>query len=191
MGRLAGLLDGANEFSTLAGVDPEPYEEVYYHGHPSWLSMLGLHFKGFLAAIALGAIAGLATAVGVGHVQVGWIVVAVIVGIAAMLLIGFIKRMATTYTITDHRLTIDIGLLSRDVHQARLERVQNVTSRQTLGQRILRIGTVDFDTAGEHGFDFTFSGVSHPHEIVRTVDRALRELRAAGVAPEYGPLGQP
>ena len=153
--------------------------------------MLGLHFKGFLAAIVLGAIAGLATVIGAGHVQVGWVVVAVVVGITAMLLVGFIKRMSTTYTITNHRLTIDIGLLSRDMHQARLERVQNVSSRQTLGERILRIGTVDFDTAGEHGFDFTFSGVAHPREIVRTVDHALRELREAAIAPDYGALGQP
>ena len=39
------------------------------------------------------------------------------------------------------------------------------------------MGTVDFDTAGGAAYDFKFRGVDDPHEIVRTVDRALHELR--------------
>ena len=138
--------------------------------------MVAFHLKGFALSVLAGVLAGLATAAARGHVQAGWVAAAVAVGIAIVLLSGLISRLRTTYTITDQRLTIDIGLLSRDLHQTRLERVQNVSSRQTLPQRILHIGTVDFDTAGESGFDFSFRGVSQPHEIVRTVDRALRKL---------------
>ncbi len=104
----------------------------------------------------------------------------VLVVFAVVILIGLIRRLATTYTITNRRLTIDIGLLSRDLHQTRLERVQNVNTRQSLLERLLRIGSVDFDTAGESGFDFTFAGVADPHGIVRTVDRALHELQQSG-----------
>ena len=42
---------------------------------------------------------------------------------------------------------------------------------------MLGIGTVDFDTAAEAGFDFSFRGVGDPRGIVRTVDRALHGLR--------------
>ncbi|MGH2888681.1 MAG: PH domain-containing protein, partial [Solirubrobacteraceae bacterium] len=59
--------------------------------------------------------------------------------------------------------------------------IQNVNARQSMAQRALRIGTVEFDTAGETGFDFAFRGVADPREIVRTVDRALHELRAGAV----------
>jgi hypothetical protein len=45
---------------------------------------------------------------------------------------------------------------------------------------MLGIGDVDFDTAGEQGFDFSFEGVADPQTIVRTVDRALGEKQAAG-----------
>jgi uncharacterized membrane protein YdbT with pleckstrin-like domain len=54
--------------------------------------------------------------------------------------------------------------------------VQNVNARQSVLERLLGVGTVDFDTAGGVGYDFTFHGVANPREIVRTVDRALREL---------------
>ena len=157
-------------------MDPEPGEQVFFHGHPSWRSMVAFHLKGFALSVLAGVLAGFATAAASGHVQVGWVAAAVVAGFAIVLLSGLLSRLRTTYTITDQRLTIDIGLLSRDLHQTRLERVQNVNSRQTLPQRILHVGTVDFDTAGEAGFDFSFRGVSHPHEIVRTVDRALRKL---------------
>ena len=46
----------------------------------------------------------------------------------------------------------------------------------------MRIGTVDFDTAGEAEYQFTFRGVHDPREIVRTVDRALHE-RLVGADP--------
>jgi uncharacterized membrane protein YdbT with pleckstrin-like domain len=62
------------------------------------------------------------------------------------------------------------------VRQTRLDRVQNVNARQSILERLLGVGTVDFDTAGGVGYDFTFHGVANPREIVRTVDRALREL---------------
>jgi uncharacterized membrane protein YdbT with pleckstrin-like domain len=170
-------------------VDPEPGEQVFFHGHPSWLSMLSFHVRGLVLTILAGAIAGLVTALVVGHVQVGWIVLVVFVGLLLVIAVGFVRRVSTRYTITNQRLTIEHGLLSRDLHHTRLERVQNVNLRQSMWERVLRIGTVDFDTASESGYDFSFVGVSHPHGIVRTVDRALRELRHESPAPDA--LGQP
>jgi uncharacterized membrane protein YdbT with pleckstrin-like domain len=169
-------------------VDPEPHEQVFFHGHPSWRSILEFYVKGVLLAVVAGVIAGIVTAVAGGHVQDGWVVAAVLVVFVVVVLGGLIRLLATTYTITNERLTIDVGLLSRDVHETRLERVQNVSCRQSLLERILRIGTVDFDTAGSAEFDFAFRGVSHPRTIVRTVDRALRERHQAPVASD---LGQP
>ena len=136
--------------------------------------MFALHLKGLLAAVAAGVIVGLVSAVAKSHVQVVWVVAAVLVVLAVAVLIAFVRRAATTYTITSHRLTIRLGLLSRELHETRLDRVQNVGTNQSLLDRMLGIGTVDFDTAGGAGFDFAFRGVVAPESIVRTVDEALR-----------------
>lgn len=154
-------------------------EQVFFHGHPSWRSMLAFHGRGLLAAIAAGVIAGLATASASGAVAAGWVTLAVIVVFALVLAGGSVRRRRRTYTITDRRLTIEIGLVARAVYETRLERIQNVTSNQTLLERLLDVGTVSFETAGGGGFDFSFAGVSRPRSIVRTVDRALHE-RALG-----------
>ena len=59
-----------------------------------------------------------------------------------------------------------------------IDRVQNVETRQSLLERALRIGTVDFDTAGTDQSQFCFEGVATPKRVVVAVDRA-HELAAA------------
>jgi uncharacterized membrane protein YdbT with pleckstrin-like domain len=145
--------------------------------------MLSLHLKGLLSAIVIGVIVGLVSAAVKDKVQVPWVVAAVLVVLVIELLIALIRRLATTYTITNQRLTIRFGLLSRELHETRLERVQNVNSRQGVIDRMLGIGTVDFDTAGGAGFDFAFRGVTDPEGIVHMVDQAVRDLAGANAQP--------
>jgi uncharacterized membrane protein YdbT with pleckstrin-like domain len=183
-----GKLSGSVTPRTLpcGPVVTEPGEQLLFHGHPSWRSMLSLHLKGLLAAILAGVIAGLASAVAKGSVQVPWVVGVVLAVLAIEFLIALIRRLATTYTITSQRLTIRFGLLSRELHETRLERVQNVNSRQSVLDRMLGIGTVDFDTAGGAEFDFAFRGVTGPETIVRTVDRAIRGASGEWARPGAG-----
>jgi uncharacterized membrane protein YdbT with pleckstrin-like domain len=177
-------------------MDPEPGERVFFHGHPSWRSILDFYLKGLLVAVVGGVIAGLVTRVSSHHVKVAVVAVVVVVILAIMLVLGLIKRIQTTYTISSRRLTINSGILRRELHETRLERVQNVNSIQSVIERLLRIGTVDFDTAAGAEFDFKFRGVADPAEIVRTVDRAIHDQQTGeqsagdpGSAP--GAVGSP
>jgi uncharacterized membrane protein YdbT with pleckstrin-like domain len=156
-------------------MDPQAGERVFFHGHPCWRSMLGLYLKGLAAAVLAGALVGVVSAVADKHVQASWVVAAVLIVFAVGLIRGLLRRARTRYTITDRRLTIERGLLARDLHETTLDRVQNVASRQSMLERMLGVGTVDFDTAGSAEFDFSFTGVEHPRRIVRIVDEALHE----------------
>jgi uncharacterized membrane protein YdbT with pleckstrin-like domain len=157
-------------------MDPEPGEEVFFHGHPSWRAMLAFYIKGLAVAIVAGAIAGVVSRIASSSVSLGWVIAVVLVVFVVVIVTGLVRRLRTTYTITNRRLTIEIGLLSRDLHETRLERVQNVNARQSVLERLLSVGTVDFDTAAGAEFDFAFRGVGSPREIVRTVDRAIHEM---------------
>ncbi len=142
--------------------------------------MLVFYVRGFLMTVLGGVVAGIATAIIKGSVNVPTVVAVVLVVFVLVLIVGFVGRMRTTYTITNRRLTIETGLVSRDLHETRLERVQNVNSRQSVLGRLLSVGSVDFDTAAGAEFDFAFRGVANPRQIVRTVDRALHELQQVG-----------
>jgi uncharacterized membrane protein YdbT with pleckstrin-like domain len=155
-----------------------PGEEVFFHGHPSWRSILAFYIRGVLLAILAGVIVGIVTRIASDSVEAGWVILAVRVVFVVVLGVGLIKLIQTTYTISNQRLTIRTGILRRELHETRIERVQNVNSTQSLLERLLRVGTVDFDTAAGADYDFRFAGVANPHEIVRTVDRALHGLRS-------------
>ena len=148
------------------GLNLSPGERVIFEGHPSWRAILGFYLKGIIVAAILGAIAKLAGA-GSGTV---FLIVLLVIGLTV--LIGFIKRVATTYTITTRRLNIKRGIVSREIQETRLERVQNVNYRQSVYQRIMQIGDVDFDTAATDDYNFVFSGVADPGDVVHRVDQA-------------------
>jgi uncharacterized membrane protein YdbT with pleckstrin-like domain len=99
------------------------------------------------------------------------------------IVVGFIRRYFTVYTITNQRLRIQRGIVSRDVQQTQIERVQNVNTSQGIIQRMLVVGTVDFDTAGTGDADFKFIGVNSPERVVEAVDKAHHANAQTRTAP--------
>jgi uncharacterized membrane protein YdbT with pleckstrin-like domain len=157
----------------MPSLNLSPGETVIFEGHPSWRAILGFYLKGIVLAAIVGAIAKL---VGASSATVFLIVLVII---AVTVLIGFVKRVATTYTITNRRLNIKRGIVSREIQETRLERVQNVNYRQTVYQRVMQIGDVDFDTAATDDYNFVFVGVGDPGDVVHSVDQATG-VAAAG-----------
>jgi uncharacterized membrane protein YdbT with pleckstrin-like domain len=150
-----------------------PGERVIFQGHPSWRAIIGFYLKGILVAAIVGVLFKLFGA----NSSTVFLVVLVIV--AGTVLAGFVRRVATTYTITDRRLNIKRGIISREVQETRLERVQNVNFKQSVYQRLVQVGDVDFDTAAGDDYNFVFYGVADPGQVVRKVDQAT-QASAAG-----------
>jgi uncharacterized membrane protein YdbT with pleckstrin-like domain len=149
-------------------MDLHPGEDVVFEGHPSWRALLSFYVYGTIAIAVVGVIVALVASVAVG------VVIAVVL-FAIMIVVGFVKRMATTYMVTNQRLYIRRGILSKAEQQTRIDRVQNVNTNQTLLQRVLSVGTVDFDTAGTDDSEFRFVGIADPGSVVHFVDKAQRE----------------
>jgi uncharacterized membrane protein YdbT with pleckstrin-like domain len=158
-------------------VDLEAGEHIIFQGHPSWRSILGFYIKGLLIVAVAAVIAKLAIGTGAAA-GIGPLVLVIV------LVIGYVKRLFTTYTITDHRLHIRRGIIARAEQQTLINRVQNVNTHQSVLQRMLGIGTVNFDTAAGDDYDFQFAGVAKPHDVVDAVHRAQREADAQAISPQ-------
>lgn len=158
------------------GLNLGPGEQVIFEGHPSWRAILGFYIKGILVVAVIFALlllldAGTALAAGV-----------LIGGSALVVLIGFIRRVATDYMITNRRLYIKHGIVSRDVQETKIERVQDVNYRQSVYQRLMQIGDVDFDTAAQDSEgDFVFAGVSQPEKVTDRVHHATEPQHDSGI----------
>lgn len=162
-----------------------PGETVLFEGHPSWRSILDFYLKGIAITAVIALLVALATGVIGDETNKAMVVIVAIVGVGITVLVGFIKRVATSYTITNRRLHIKKGIVSRTIQETRLERVQNVNVAQSVTQRIFQIGDVDFDTAAGDDYNFIFAGVAEPADVVEKVDEATRShARHGGLGDE-------
>jgi uncharacterized membrane protein YdbT with pleckstrin-like domain len=164
-----------------------PGERVLYEGHPSWRAILDFYLKGLLATTVICLLVALATGVFGDETDTGLVVIVAVIGVAVTILAGFVIRVATSYTITDRRLHIKRGVISRTIQETRLERVQNVNYSQTVVQRMLQVGDVDFDTAAGDDYNFVFNGVAEPADVVHMVDQATHRGAAEGLGDTPAP----
>jgi membrane protein YdbS with pleckstrin-like domain len=85
-----------------------------------------------------------------------------------------VKRNTVRYTLTDSKIEIDEGLISRTTRNIPLRNIQDVSVTTTIPQRLLRFGNVVIDNASETGGNTMLHNIPDPR---RHADLILRELR--------------
>ena len=109
-----------------------------------------------------------------------WVSVPVFVSIPlalALLLIPAYKhllRNTVRYTLTDSKIEIDQGFISRTTRNIPLRNIQDVSVTTTIPQRLLRFGNIVVDNASETGGTTVLRNIPDPR---RHADQILRELR--------------
>jgi membrane protein YdbS with pleckstrin-like domain len=146
-------------------VDAE--ERVIWTGRPSWRARMSLLASGAVIAILL-----LAAALWIGWESIG----ATIFLIAVVVTMGWalIQTILWKYTVTDRRIFVRHGLLSVTEETARLGRVQDITLRQSIFDRLFGVGTLSIDTAGTEGGALDLRGLRNPTGVRELVENAVR-----------------
>ena len=78
-----------------------------------------------------------------------WAMLALPALLALFTLVRHLQRRLIRLTIADGRLRYEAGLLSKTTRTMELAKVQDVRVDQTLGQRLLNVGNLSLETAGE------------------------------------------
>jgi uncharacterized membrane protein YdbT with pleckstrin-like domain len=144
-------------------------ERVIWTGRPSWRGRMAIVVPGALLAVAFLVIAiwaGLAT----GTALIITAVIAVVVVVWTLL-----ETIRWKYTITNRRVFVRHGLVSVNEQTARLERVQDVTLRQSLFDRLFGVGRLVIDTAGSEGGALEFKALIEPAHVREVLDAAVRD----------------
>jgi membrane protein YdbS with pleckstrin-like domain len=89
------------------------------------------------------------------------------------LAIRHLRRRLIKLTILDDRLRYETGLLSKSTRTMELTKIQDVRVDQTLGQRMLDIGDLSLETAGESS-RIVMRSIDNPHAAA---DRILELAR--------------
>jgi uncharacterized membrane protein YdbT with pleckstrin-like domain len=143
-------------------------ERVIWAGRPSWRGRMAIVVPGALLAIGFLVIslwAGLSTGTAL-----------IVTAVIAVVVVGWtlLETIRWKYTITNRRVFVRHGLISVNEQTARLERVQDVTLRQTLFDRIFGVGRLAIDTAGSEGGALEFKALTQPTHVREVLDAAVR-----------------
>jgi uncharacterized membrane protein YdbT with pleckstrin-like domain len=92
-----------------------------------------------------------------------------------------ISRRQISMKLDDGHLTIESGYLSRTRRTVDIAKIQDVTVRQSVGQRILGVGDLMLESAGEAGA-MGIQNVDGPREIA---DQILAESKKYSSRPQF------
>ncbi len=103
----------------------------------------------------------------------------VLLGMALLLIPAFyhVRQKLARYTLTDSNIVMDTGLISRTTQSIPLTRVQDVTVRATVSQRMLGLGDIVIDNSGSDGECLVFKNVNSPRKYA---DQLLKQVRLLG-----------
>lgn len=79
-----------------------------------------------------------------------------------------LKRRLISMRFHDDHLTLETGFLSRSRRTVDTAKIQDVTVRQSLGQRLLGVGDLTLESAGESG-RMSIANLDRPREIADAI----------------------
>jgi uncharacterized membrane protein YdbT with pleckstrin-like domain len=79
-----------------------------------------------------------------------------------------LQRRRITLRFQDDHLTLETGLLSRTRRTVDTAKIQDVTVKQTLGQRLMGVGDLMLESAGESG-RMAIANLDRPREIADAI----------------------
>ena len=159
-----------------------PDEEVYLDARPNWSYMFWpavftvLVLAGCIAVIVLWSSAPTYTA---------WVLLGCGLAAFGYFLVRYLGWLTTSFVVTSQRIVYRTGVLRRTGREIPIGRVQDVTYRQTIVERVVRAGSLTVESAGRHGQD-PFPDISRPAEVQSLINRVVGQ--AAGLV---APVGEP
>jgi uncharacterized membrane protein YdbT with pleckstrin-like domain len=90
-----------------------------------------------------------------------------------------LRRRLITLRLHDDHLTLETGFLSRTRRTVDLAKIQDVTVRQTLGQRLLGVGDLMLESAGESGA-MGIANLDSPRQIADEILAGSKRAHGTG-----------
>jgi len=104
--------------------------------------------------------------------------IAVLLGLALLLIPAFyhLKHKIVRYTLTDSKIEIDEGLISKTTRNVPLRTIQDVTVSATMPQRMLGFGNLIIENAGETGGRIILKNINSPKKYADVLLKQMRRL---------------
>lgn len=149
-------------------------ETILWKGHPSLYLSAPSIFLGCLLVVG-----GLGSMAWIPRGSLFWWI-GPILGIGGIALLGFtyLRWRSQWYVLTTEEVYKKSGLISTDVVQIRLDRIQNTTFSQSFLDKLLAHGDVTIYTSGSSTIDLTLKDIPQPQTVNRLLTEQLDQVTA-------------
>jgi membrane protein YdbS with pleckstrin-like domain len=167
--------------SVPQGGMPPTTEETLWRGTPSWALLFGKIVRAALAAVLLPLILYLgydwlsaySPAIQDKHdtiFRVGWLTtLAVVLLLAIQVIVALVRIKSTLYTITNQRVIIETGIVSKSVEDIDLRTIDDTSFQQRVLDRLLGIGNVTIVSSDKMAPTYVLHGVPDPRGLRETI----------------------
>lgn len=97
--------------------------------------------------------------------------------LALFTVIRHIQKRMVTITVSDDRVREEVGLLSKSTRTIELVKIQEVTVRRTMWQRVFGLGDLSMQTAGTSS-NLEIHNIDRPQEAADQIHELARSQRA-------------
>lgn len=149
---------------------PKRMTITHYAERPSWRSQWASIGAAAVLAVAFVVLSAMMLLEGARGARMLALVTAAVL-LAALLLMLLYRRYSWRYTIDSENIESVQGIIARTVQSIRVRDLRNVNVKQTILQRLLGYGDVEFSSAGGSGVEVVFFGVVRPLAVKQLIQR--------------------
>ena len=112
----------------------------------------------------------------VGYPIPAWI--SILAGLSLLLIPAYyhLRQKMVLYTLTDAKVSIDEGLISRTTRNVPLRIIQDVTVSANFFQRLLGFGDLEIENANEADGRILLKNINSPNDAAETLMKQMRRL---------------
>lgn len=105
-----------------------------------------------------------------------WFIVCIVTVIGLVpLLFWWLRVVGTTLTVTEDKVVLRRGLISKATSELWHIDVRNIQVAQGPLQRLLGVGAIAISSAGQSGVEIAVAGIPHPGRVKDLVDQQRRK----------------
>jgi uncharacterized membrane protein YdbT with pleckstrin-like domain len=151
-------------------------------------SVVAGHVLGALVVIVVAIVLNAVLPTHIGSLSITTVktVIALILIVAAVLWAGLriLRWRFATYHLTDRRIVMEGGILSRTAETIPLDRIQNTVIHRPIGDRLIGAGDIEIESAGRDGVEVL-------HRIPKAEQFYNEMLTAMNAPPQAGAPARP
>jgi len=98
------------------------------------------------------------------------------IGLLVLIYVFFLKK-SYTYTVSNKRVTMRKGIISRKTSEAWIDDIRSIDMTQGIFERLFSLGSIGIGTAGHAGIEVEFTHINNPTKVkdLITSQRAKRK----------------